>query len=238
MNIFDAELISFINQFSHLSRIVDLAFVQFANNNLIKGGVVVTTFWWLWFRGKQSHLLECKYVISTLVSCVIAIAIARVLALSLPFRTRPLHEESLDFILPHGIYRNSLQDWSAFPSDHAALFFALSTGMLFISKKIGIAALLYTLVFIMFPRVFLGLHYPTDIIFGAIIGISVAYIGNILLIKTATMQTILDWSDSKPAYFYPLFFIASYELANLFEGSRSILSFIYDALTTLTRVLM
>lgn len=217
---------------------MDLAFVQLANNNLIKGGVVVTTFWWLWFRGKKSHLLECKYVISTLVSCIISIAIARALALLLPFRTRPLHEESLDFILPHGVYQNSLQDWSAFPSDHAALFFALSTGMLFISRKVGILALLYTLVFIAFPRVFLGLHYPTDIIFGAIIGISVVYIGNTFLVNTSTMQAILDWSDSQPAYFYPLFFIVSHELVNLFQGSRSILSFIYDALSTLTRLLM
>ncbi len=237
MNVFDAEIIHFINQFSHISKTIDLAFLQFGNNNLVKGGVIVTLFWWLWFKSKHSNLLGCKYIISSLVSCIFAIAIARALALILPFRTRPLHVDGLEFTRPHGVYAGSLQDWSAFPSDHAALFFALSMGMFFISKKAGIFAFFYSFIFISFPRIFLGLHYPTDIIFGAIIGVVIAYVGNMLLVKTITIQKIVDLSESQPAYFYSIFFISTYELANLFDGSRSIISYSYYALGALSRLL-
>lgn len=106
--------------------------------------------------------------------------IARVMALTLPMRLRPIHEETLAFLPPHGMEKATLEfeGWSSFPSDHAFLFFALGTGFLFVSRKAGILALAYTTLFIAFPRMYLGLHYPTDILVGGLIGIIVAVLDN------------------------------------------------------------
>ena len=62
----------------------------------------------------------------------------------------------------------------SFPSGHAAFFFALAMAIYFYNKKWGAwffaAAILMTL-----ARVTAGIHYPTDILAGAIIGILSAY---------------------------------------------------------------
>lgn len=63
--------------------------------------------------------------------------------------------------------------WS-FPSRHAAFFFALATALYLYNKKWGTfffiaAALMGT------GRVIAGVHYPSDILGGALIGVAVAY---------------------------------------------------------------
>jgi undecaprenyl-diphosphatase len=149
------------------------------------------------------------------------LALARALALTLPFRLRPFHEEGLVFLLPYGM-ETVLEGWSSLPSDHAALYFSLSTGLLFISRKAGIFALWYTLIFIALPRIYLGLHYPTDIMVGAIIGMTVTVIGNIYLVKSTRLQSIINRLLSCPCVFYPSFFLITYQIADLFDGSRAI----------------
>src|SRR3989338_6972595 len=62
--------------------------------------------------------------------------------------------------------------WS-FPSGHATFFFAIATAIYLYNKKWGtfffIASILMTV-----SRVIAGIHYPSDIIGGAFIGIAVA----------------------------------------------------------------
>lgn len=220
MNSFDIEIITYVNQFSQHSWIFDLLMAFLSGNHLLKGGVLVMIIWWAWFKTEERQSLNRKYIISTLVSCIFAIGLARAMALMLPFRLRPLHEKSFHFLIPYGMPPTVLEEWSSFPSDHAVLFFALSSGLLFISGRAGIFALFYTVLFIAFPRLYLGLHYPTDIITGAIIGIIIALIGNISLVKNKDIQTITNLSYSKPSLFYPIFFLLTYQIADMFDGSR------------------
>ena len=170
MNIFDTVVIIYVNQYSRHSPIFDKVLGFLAENHLLKGGVLVTIVWWLWFKREQPDSHHREHILATFIGCVTGMALARFWALTLPFRLRPLHEAGLNFLLPYGTSSAILDGWSSFPSDHAVLFFALSTGLLFVSRKAGIFALAYTALFIAFPRIYLGLHYPTDIIAGAEIG--------------------------------------------------------------------
>jgi undecaprenyl-diphosphatase len=222
MNSFDFEIITYVNQFSQHSWIFDRLIGFLFGNNLLKGGVLVTILWWSWFNNDARHPRNREYIIATLLSCFVAMILARALALALPFRSRPIHEENLSFLLPYGIAPTILEGWSSFPSDHATLFFSLSAGIVFISRKIGVFALSYTTLFIASPRIYLGLHYPTDIIAGAIIGMTVTLLGNMYLRKVISLQKIVNWSHSKPNLFYPLFFLLTYQIADMFEGVRTI----------------
>ncbi len=63
--------------------------------------------------------------------------------------------------------------WS-FPSGHAAFFFAMATAIYLYNKKWGIGFFIVAILMTV-SRVIAGIHYPSDIIGGALIGIIVAY---------------------------------------------------------------
>ena len=85
-------------------------------------------------------------------------------------RLRPSHEfiEFINLLVPKG------GKWS-FPSNHAANSFAFATVLsyFFDHKK---SVLFTTASIIAFSRVYVGVHYPLDIIFGAIIGYILSWI--------------------------------------------------------------
>lgn len=227
MNLFDSTIIGFANHFSRHSWLFDSLVTLFSGNNILKGGVLVTILWWGWFKSNKNQAQVRAHIISTLFSCFIAIIMARALALLLPFRLRPLHEKGLHFLPPYGTVPQFI-GWSSFPSDHAVLFYALSTGMFFISKKVGKIAIAYTTLFIALPRIYLGLHYPTDIIAGALLGIIIALLCNKTTFNEKISQPLLSWSTLKPEIFYPIFFIITYQIADLFDSSRHIAVFLYS----------
>lgn len=61
-------------------------------------------------------------------------------------------------------------DFKSMPSGHAAIFFALAMAVYFYNKKFGIF-LFASAILISIARIFCGVHWPSDILVGAIIGI-------------------------------------------------------------------
>jgi undecaprenyl-diphosphatase len=78
-------------------------------------------------------------------------------------RPRPFVENNINLLFSHSTT-------SSFPSGHAAFFFALSTVVYFYNKKAGFLFFLASFL-ISISRVFSGIHWPSDVLVGALIGI-------------------------------------------------------------------
>lgn len=222
-NAFDTAVASFVNQYARNSWAFDqvIAFLSF--NHLLKGGVFMAMLWWAWFQSGDRQAIQRAHILSTVFGCIVALAIGRILVLTLPFRERPLHEATLSWTLPYGVAEKALDGLSSMPSDHAVLFFALATGYFFVSRALGFVALAYAVVCIALPRIYLGLHYPTDILAGAAIGSLVVYGSNRYLTYRRLFVYVATLPKTKPSYFYAAFFLATYQIADLFENIRPLL---------------
>ncbi|MEI6345799.1 MAG: phosphatase PAP2 family protein [bacterium] len=74
--------------------------------------------------------------------------------------------------LPHLLTETSY----AFPSGHAIFFFALAAGVFATNKRLG-TWLYVAAILIGIGRIAAGVHYPSDILGGAVLGIFIGYVG-------------------------------------------------------------
>ncbi|HTG27364.1 MAG TPA: phosphatase PAP2 family protein [Methylomirabilota bacterium] len=228
MNPFDSSIIAFLNSFARHSWAFDSFVYMISGNDLLKGGVVVALIWWTWFRPSADKANTRQHLICAIFACLVAVVIARGLALLLPFRERPMTVAALHFQRPYGASDAGLIDWSSFPSDHAAVFFALAMSIFFVWRAAGIAALSYVFLFIGMPRLYLGFHYPTDILGGALIGITLALIGRARIFCDWVGRYIMPWSQRSPGSFYACLFILTFQIATLFQSMRGIARFLFS----------
>lgn len=82
---------------------------------------------------------------------------------------------------------------ASFPSGHATFYFALATIVYFYNKKVGILFFIAGLL-IVIARVFVGVHWPSDILAGAILGILMGYILN-WLFRTHAHKVIKGYNN-------------------------------------------
>lgn len=61
-------------------------------------------------------------------------------------------------------------DYYSFPSGHTAIFFAIAMAIFYFNKKWGIVSFIIAIL-VGISRIYVGVHWPIDIVAGAIIGI-------------------------------------------------------------------
>lgn len=74
-----------------------------------------------------------------------------------------------------GIIPLRLEDGFSFPSQHMAVFTALSVALFLINKKVGFVFLIIAIL-IGLSRIVVGVHYPLDILGGLFVGALVGFI--------------------------------------------------------------
>jgi undecaprenyl-diphosphatase len=221
---FDLAVIHFLNGFVGLSPTVDKAVYVVASSHLLKGGVLLALLWWCWTRRTGQPLGSDLYAVRTLAGALIAIAVGRLMQNELPMRLRPAHDPAIGMVIPSYVKIETLDGWSSFPSDHAVLFFALATAVWWSSRRLGLLACLWTLVVICLPRVYLGLHFATDILAGAVVGVLVM----VAVLRVPLPAFLPAWMDrlqsARPGLVYSATFLVTLQMATLFEDSRRLLS--------------
>lgn len=223
MNFFDSAVFQSLNSLAGRSEFLDILILSAAHNPLLKGGVLAALLWWAWSSAGDDVPERRARVLAAVLVSLPAIALARLLAVVLPFRLRPMHEEGIGFTAPYGLDTGILDGWSSFPSDHAVLFFTLAAGIFCLSRRAGVFALAYASIFICLPRVYLGLHYPTDIAAGAAIGLVMGWAGTVYMSGNGKFRASIDWLNRRPAILYPALFLVTYQIADLFSSGRGLM---------------
>jgi undecaprenyl-diphosphatase len=122
----------------------------------------------------------------------------------------------------------ALDGWSSMPSDHASLFFGMAVAFLAVSRVVGICLILWSVLISSLPRVVMGLHWPSDVLVGWLLGGAIAFILIRPLSKLFERSGIIPYFEARPAIGYPLLFLATYEVAEMFQTTRLFV----DKLTT------
>jgi len=227
MNAFDRDILLFLNQFAGHSHGFDNLVSRISETRLLKGAVLMTLLWWVWFRrprGDGSRFDDTRdaheLVVMTVGAAFIGLALARGMAHVLPYRERPLYVPELHFTPPYGLDQSTLIGWSSFPSDHAVLYAALATGIYLASPLLGVLAYAYVLLIILFPRLYLGFHYPTDVVVGLAIGVGGALVEATPRVRRAIADPVLRLADRWPGLFYAAAFWISFNIVDQFEEIR------------------
>jgi membrane-associated phospholipid phosphatase len=217
---FDRAICAFINRAARHWEWLDQTNVVVSNSDLIKGGVVLAIFWAMWFRFTDAR----ERLLAGLGGSLVALFIARVLAYVLPIRQRPILEPSMHFVPPLGLAdQSNWTNWSSFPSDHAALFFAIVAGIWLANRRAGIFAFIYVAIAICLPRIYVGIHYPTDVLAGALIGLGAVAV--LLQWRALWAKPLLRILERYPGWGYAFFFLLTFQIATLFWDLRIFLSY-------------
>lgn len=217
----DAAIVRFFDGFKSRSCLFDQTVVYLLSATMLKGVVLFALLWFALFANDRARARRDE-LLSVLVVAIFALAAARALAVLLPFRTRPLHDLALGLHPACGLVTRPLDGWSSFPSDHAVLYCMLAAGIWFASRRLGWIAFSYVVVFVLLPRVYLGLHWPSDILAGGALGVGFAQIARSAPVCTA----IGRWGEAlrvrAPGVFHSMLFVWSYLLATHFDEFRAL----------------
>jgi len=146
---------------------------------LLLAGVVIS-------RRAPSRVLAAAgwACIATLVAVGLNQPLGHVFAEARPYVTHPHILRLADFTT----------DFS-FPSDHAVMGGAVAAGLLPVNRRLGLLACLAAAL-MAFTRVYIGAHYPWDVLGGLAFGATVAILGWLLLRHPLT--TLASWLRRHP----------------------------------------
>ena len=117
-----------------------------------------------------------KIGISMGVALLIGYLVGNMFLKNVVARVRPYNlKEGVSLLIP------ALSSYS-FPSGHTLASFEGATSIFLRNKKFGIPALVLAVI-IAFSRMYLYVHYPTDVLAGAVLGIAISFLAKFIVDK-------------------------------------------------------
>ncbi len=164
----DENIFLWINGLAGNIAAIDWFFKGIANDYLIiVGSCMVLLALWVWSIDADQRDKNQKAVICASISLGLAQGFVSTLN-AFCFRPRPFTE------LPANLLFYQPTD-SSFPSNSVAVIFAIAFAIFLANKKVGGFLLLFACLHA-FSRVYVGVHYPFDVLAGAAGGMLIAFI--------------------------------------------------------------
>ena len=175
----DISLFRAINSFARHTQWLHGAMTAVAKYGVALFVVLIAVGLWLAWRQRSRYALAAAgwAGLGTLLAVAINQPIVNAVAEKRPYMTLPhvelLISRSADF---------------GFPSDHATMAGAVAMGLLFAHRRLGLLTWCAALV-LAFSRVYVGAHYPQDVLAGLALGALISGLGWLLIRRPAGWLT-------------------------------------------------
>jgi membrane-associated phospholipid phosphatase len=181
----DDQLLFGVNWLARHSGPVHGSFLAYAKYGVVLFALLLLAGLVLARNSKSSTLAAAGWApVATLVAVALNQPLGRLVGEARPYVTHP---RILRLAAP-------TSDFS-FPSDHAVMGGAVAVGLLLVNRRLGLAAAVLALV-LAFARVYIGAHYPWDVLGGLTFGAAVTGLGWLLLRRPLT--TLTRWLRGQP----------------------------------------
>ncbi len=150
---------------------------------------------WFWPGSRGERALNQRVAAGTFFGVLFALGLAALLGMVHP-EARPFVTDAPTKLLIHHSADNS------FPSDHATLAFALGGTIIWWRRLLG-AACLVAAVLVAIARVYVGVHWPSDVAAAAIAGLFAGGLAAFVLVP------LLEWPQRWFSRILPSFLIAA-----------------------------
>ena len=215
------DILFFLNQYNGTSLLSEL-FLDVIFQNMFKTVPFMLLFWAAWFSESKlnDQITKREKLTTALFLTLPLMLVTRGFANYLPFSLRPIHTPGLDLVLLDWQTTDTLEGWSSFPSDHAALYFGFAVSMFIADRRLGSFAIFWALFCVCLPRIVSGYHWPIDILGGLVIGGVVVFVLFRPIENVIRKFQIVPYFEDRESIGYPLLFLATYEVTTMFEFSR------------------
>jgi len=201
--------------------LLDRIIVKFTDLSSVKLLPLMAVVVFLWFSACDRERRRAAALVA-ITGMLAAVAVSRSIQNLSPLHLRPLHSGNPLFVKPEGVDTTTLEHWSSFPSDHAAVAFALATAVCRASRPLGLLCYVWAVLVVGLPRIYAGYHYVSDVLAGALIGILiVGLIWTVLPVRRVVAHAE-RLSETYPGLFGVGLFVLVFWFATMFADVREI----------------
>ena len=221
----DILIVQFFNQYCGKCVFLDTLGLIFLSVDAIRTAILVALVMGIWQYGKIKNDKKAnKRVIAILFSIILTLGIVEILNAvidsSRPIVTynhlikTPIITENTKLLWNEGWVRNPKH--GSFPSDTVALLATMATGLFLWNRYIGFIAVLFVLFGGVLPRLYFGLHYPSDMLIGIIVSIASTLVIEKVKLFDFLSDKILETEKRFPYLFGVTGFYLAYIIADKF----------------------
>lgn len=162
--------------------------VAWANDGVVLFGLLLVA-GFLFARARRDPLLVARSLLAG-AGVLLAVAVNQPIVHAVAER-RPYDQLPGVLVLVH----RSVD--ASFPSDHATMAGAVAAGLLLVDRRLGLTAAVAA-VLMAFSRVYVGAHFPVDVLAGLAVGVAVALLVQLAAPAVARLVRRLEATPVRP----------------------------------------